>query len=83
MKDVNLGLMDIAAANELVFDRMVKEKERKLITSLSRSETFQLERKGLFPSRRKLSKRSVAWLLSELLEWIKSREAVVLPDNHE
>ena len=37
MKDVNLALTDIGAANELVFDRMVKEKERKLITSVSRA----------------------------------------------
>ncbi|GIU24058.1 hypothetical protein TUM4644_18220 [Shewanella colwelliana] len=82
MKDVNLALTDIGAANELVFDRMVKEKERKLITSVSRSEAFQLERKGLFPSRRKISNRSVGWLLSELLEWVSSRDAVVSLDNH-
>ncbi|MGS0692306.1 AlpA family phage regulatory protein [Shewanella sp. 30m-9] len=82
MKNVNLTLTDIGATNELVFDRMVKEKERKLITSVSRSEAFQLERKGLFPSRRKISNRSVGWLLSELLEWVKSRDAVVSLDNH-
>lgn len=82
MKNVNLALMDIGVANELVFDRMVKEKERKLITSVSRAEAFQLERKGQFPSRRKISNRSVGWLLSELLEWVKSRDAVVSLDNH-
>lgn len=56
MKNVNLALTDISVANELVFDRMLKGKERKLIISVSSAEAFQLERKGLFPSQR-ISKR--------------------------
>lgn len=76
MTNVNLAMMDTDVASELVFDRIVKEKERRLITSISRAEAFQLERKGMYPRRRRISNRSVGWLLSELLHWVKSREAV-------
>lgn len=77
MTNFNLALMDTGAASECVFDRIVKEQERRLITSVSRAEAFQLERKGLFPRRRRISNRSVGWLLSELLDWVKTREAVI------
>ncbi|MCL2918606.1 AlpA family phage regulatory protein [Shewanella litorisediminis] len=73
--------MDTDTASECVFDRIVKEQERRLITSVSRAEAFQLERKGLFPRRRRISNRSVGWLLSELLDWVKSREAVISKDS--
>ncbi|CAH0543166.1 helix-turn-helix transcriptional regulator [Vibrio marisflavi] len=59
-------------------DRLVREKERQLLTSISRSQAWKLEQVGLFPKRRKLSPRgnTVVWLLSELNEWIASREQV-------
>ncbi len=77
MQNINLSNVNVSATNELVFDRIVKEKERRLITSISRSEAFQLERKGLFPLRRKISNRSVGWLLSELLNWVNTREKAI------
>ncbi|MBQ4889301.1 AlpA family phage regulatory protein [Shewanella sp. MMG014] len=70
--------MDCQSANELVFDRLVKEKERLQITCISKAQAFQLERQGRFPQRRRISNRSVAWLLSELLDWVNSREKVTL-----
>ncbi|WP_244952237.1 AlpA family phage regulatory protein [Shewanella insulae] len=76
MKHTNLANMDVYAANDLVFDRLVKEKERQQITTISKAQAFQLERQGRFPRRRRVSNRSVAWLLSELLDWVKSREVV-------
>ncbi|WP_241906487.1 AlpA family phage regulatory protein [Shewanella sp. 10N.286.51.B7] len=79
MKHVDLAIMDTCASNELVFDRLVKEKERLLITTISKAQAFQLERQGRFPQRRRISNRSVAWLLSELLDWVKSREVVISP----
>lgn len=58
------------------YDRIVKEAERKKITSISRSQAFQLERKNQFPKRVRLSKMSVGWRLSELLAWVESRQTV-------
>ena len=48
-------------------ERYVKEKERQKITAISRAQAWELERKGLYPKRVKLSSQSVAWLLSDLL----------------
>lgn len=53
-------------------DRIVRESERKLITSISRSQAFQLERLNRFPKRIKLGNRSVGWRLSELMQWVHS-----------
>ncbi len=57
-------------------DRIVREAERKQITSVSRTTAWTLERKGLFPKRRNLypGSISVGWLLSELNSWVQSRE---------
>ena len=59
-------------------DRIVREAERKAITSISRTTAWSLERKGLFPKRRQLypQSTSVGWLLSELTEWVASRQTV-------
>ncbi|MCG6308702.1 AlpA family transcriptional regulator [Vibrio alginolyticus] len=54
-------------------DRLVREDERKFITSISRSQAWKLEQRGLFPKRVQLGTRSVAWRLSELLEWVDTR----------
>jgi prophage regulatory protein len=51
-------------------DRLVREAERKTITSLSRSRTTQLEKEGKHPKRKVLGSNSVAWLLSDLLLFI-------------
>jgi len=51
-------------------DRLVREAERKTITSLSRSRTTQLENEGKHPKRKVLGSNSVAWLLSDLLFFI-------------
>lgn len=53
-------------------ERIVRESERKLITSISRSQAFQLERLNRFPKRIKLGNRSVGWRLSELMQWVHS-----------
>ena len=51
-------------------DRLVKEQERRSITSLSRSETWKKERNNTHPRRVVLGKNSVAWLFSDLLWFI-------------
>lgn len=56
-----------------VTDRIVKEKERQQITSLSRTQCYQLEKQGKFPKRIHLGCRSVGWRLSELMSWIEDQ----------
>ncbi len=62
-------------------ERIVKEKERQFITSISRSQAFQLERHGRFPQRIQLSGGSIGWKLSELLNWVAALPYVDLSDS--
>ncbi len=61
--------------NTLIPNRIVREAERKQLTTISRTQAWVLEQNGLFPKRIKLSSNSIGWRLSDLLEWIESREA--------
>ncbi|HCB1066459.1 helix-turn-helix transcriptional regulator [Serratia sp. IR-2025] len=54
-------------------DRLVREKERQYITSISRSTAWKLERSGQFPQRKSIGLKSCGWLLSDLLCWINER----------
>ncbi|MBN2370138.1 MAG: AlpA family phage regulatory protein [Vicinamibacteria bacterium] len=54
-------------------ERIVREKECRALTGLSRTTRFDLERAGRFPRRIRLSARSVGWFESDVLEWMKSR----------
>lgn len=42
-------------------------------TGLSRSYVYELSKKGKFPKSVKLSEKSVAWVESEIDEWIQNR----------
>ena len=59
-------------------DRLIREKDRKQLTTLSRSQVWLLEQKGQFPKRRKLydGGNINVWLLSEIMAFIESREVV-------
>lgn len=54
-------------------DRFVREKERKLITQISRTTAWKWEQSGLFPKRIKLGNRAVGWSLLELNVWLQQR----------
>lgn len=54
-------------------DRLVREKERQYITSISRSTAWKLEQSGKFPLRKSIGLKSCGWLLSDLLYWINER----------
>ncbi|HDT4624505.1 TPA: AlpA family phage regulatory protein [Klebsiella oxytoca] len=54
-------------------DRLVREKERQYITSISRSTAWKLEKAGKFPQRKSFGAKSCGWLLSDLLYWINER----------
>ena len=43
------------------------------LTGLSRSTIWRLERQGLFPQRRQISHRRVAWVSLEVLGWTQAR----------
>lgn len=65
-----------STATTLLLDRIIREAERKELTGISRVRAWELEKFGHFPKRRKLTPtgNSVGWLLSEINEWIQSRE---------
>lgn len=50
--------------------RFMKIDEVKKITSLSRSTIWRLQMKGQFPKRFPLSGNRVAWLESDIAEWV-------------
>jgi prophage regulatory protein len=43
------------------------------LTGLSRMTIYRLELAGEFPKRRQLSKNSVAWLDTDIVQWAESR----------
>ncbi len=55
-------------------DRLVKERERAHLTQISRSQCYKLSKQGKFPAAVRLSERSIAWKLSDLVAWIESRQ---------
>ncbi len=55
-------------------DRFVREPECLKMTGLSRITRWRLERKGAFPKRRQISPNCIAWLQSELHEWLDTRK---------
>ena len=54
-------------------DHFLREKQCRNITGLSRTTRWRLERAGLFPKRCAISPGAVAWLASEVQEWLQSR----------
>lgn len=57
-------------------DRVIREDECRKLTGVCRTTRYELEKKGRFPSRLNLGGRSVGWLLSEVMEWVKSRDRI-------
>lgn len=65
----------------IVEDRIVRPAEAKIMTGRSLATMWRDEKAGVFPKRRKLGRKgAVGYLLSELQEWINTRE-IVGPDN--
>lgn len=55
---------------------IINEAQRKLITSVSRANAYQLEKQGLFPKRIKQDDNINGWKLSEIVHWIRSLPTV-------
>ena len=58
-------------------DCFIREKALlKLLGNPGRTTVWRWEKEGQFPRRRKLGGRSIAWLKSEIMEWIATRPKV-------
>ncbi|HEK2898209.1 TPA: AlpA family phage regulatory protein [Proteus mirabilis] len=73
MSDIQLDKKTILHLYGYTTDRLVREKERKEITSISRSQAWKLEKENNFPKRKQLGNCSCGWMLSELLIWRHQR----------
>jgi predicted DNA-binding transcriptional regulator AlpA len=54
-------------------ERVIRAKEVVYMTGLSRSTIWRMEKEGKFPSRRAIGSRSIGWLESDIMNWIKGR----------
>ena len=54
-------------------DRFLLDPEVEQMTGLSKVTRWRGEKDGTFPKRRQISPGRVAWLESEVVEWMKSR----------
>ncbi len=54
-------------------DRFIRDPECRRTSGLSRSTRWRHERAGIFPKRRRISPNAVAWLESEVQEWLRTR----------
>ena len=61
---------------EISFDGFMGWSDVALVVPYSRKTVWMMEKKGLFPKRRQLSPGRVAWLGSEIKEWINTRPRV-------
>lgn len=57
--------------------RFIRRPEVSHITGLSRSHIYKLAKDGDFPRPIRLSARSVAWNLSDVVRWMDARVAAV------
>lgn len=53
--------------------RVVRERECRRLTGLSRTTRWGLERKGQFPRRHRITAHTIGWLECEVQEWIRRR----------
>jgi prophage regulatory protein len=54
-------------------DRILREREVRTMTGLSRTTRWRLERAGQFPRKRQLSPGAVGWLESEVVDWLAAK----------
>ncbi len=55
-------------------ERIIRRKELLQRIGLSSATQWRLEKAGHFPSRRRLGRAAVGWLLTEVELWLASRE---------
>jgi predicted DNA-binding transcriptional regulator AlpA len=62
-----------AAEVRATLERIILEPERKELTRIGRTAWWRLEKRGETPLRRIITPGRTGWLLSELVEWMRSR----------
>ncbi len=55
-------------------DRFIRPSEIQSITGLSKTTVWRLEGKKAFPRRHQISPGAVGWRLSEVLNWMETRQ---------
>ena len=53
------------------------------LTTLSRASVYRLIQDNVFPKPIKLSTRSVAWVVSDIEDWIQSKTQTIKDANHD
>jgi len=53
--------------------RYIRDAECRIVTGLSRSTRWRLEKAGKFPRRRQLSARAIGWIAAEIEDWVRQR----------
>jgi prophage regulatory protein len=61
---------------KMMTKRILRGREVDQRTGLGRTLRYELERKGKFPKRRKLSERATGYLEADIDEWIANRPIV-------
>jgi prophage regulatory protein len=74
MKAVKVGRAPLCADDvDSRTSQIIRFPELRRRVALSRSTIWRLEAAGRFPRRRRLSERSVGWILSEVEAWLGAR----------
>ena len=62
-------------------NRIIRLRELKTLIGLSTTTIWRKEKENTFPKRRKISKRAVGWMHSEIIQWINRQVATDKSDN--
>lgn len=54
---------------------IVRPRELPIVTGISRTTCWRLERAGDFPKKIQLSAGAVGWRMTEIMDWLKARQA--------
>ena len=55
--------------------RIIRFPELHCLVGLSRTQTWRLEKEGLFPNRIQLGKNSIGWVEADVIAWIEERRS--------
>jgi prophage regulatory protein len=73
MKDHETSRADTVREKDEEMTRILRERDVKHLTGLSRVTRWRLEKVDRFPHRVQLTQRCVGWPESEVLEWLNER----------
>lgn len=68
-------------SNQTTTPRLIRRSDVQRMTGLGASSIYQLQREGDFPQSVQVSERRVAWVESEVAEWVSNRIAARTASN--